>query len=105
MEDICLGASIGAAAKVRQQKGGKTWAVKYWLDREDVNVIELINAHANWRRSAKYKVDLNHIRYGIPRKNEMLTEEDVAGRMGVPFFIARRLGGTEALGKYVTLEQ
>ncbi|CAH2008906.1 unnamed protein product [Acanthoscelides obtectus] len=33
------------------------------------------------------------------------TEEDVAGRMGVPFALARKLGGVDKLWKYVPPEQ
>ncbi|UHM27684.1 MAG: hypothetical protein FTV4_gp1 [Fushun totivirus 4] len=104
MESTLLSSTVGAAAKVLQQQAAKHWAFKHWDERETDAIGELATAE-DWRRIGRDPVDFSDFRYGMPRKKAMLTEEDVAGRMGVPFFVARRLGGTAKLGQYVTPEQ
>lgn len=99
-----LAGTIGAAAKVRQQHAAKQWAFKYWPERTN-DSAEHLPEHEDWRRAKRDQVDLMTFRYGIPRKREMITEEDVAGRMGVPFFLVRRLGGAAEMGKYLPPEQ
>ncbi|UHM27502.1 MAG: RNA-dependent RNA polymerase [Sanya totivirus 7] len=103
MLEACLANTVGAAAKMRQQSAAKSWAAKYWPERES-EPWEALPKHEDWRVSVRDVVDLADFRYGMPRKNEMLTEEDVAGRMGVPFWIVRRLGGADQMGKYLSPE-
>ncbi|KAL7674318.1 hypothetical protein ACOME3_000597 [Neoechinorhynchus agilis] len=52
----------------------------------------------SWEKAGPDVVPLEMFRWGMPKKSEMLTEEAVCGKMGIPFFQARKLGGPANLG-------
>lgn len=96
--------TIGAAYKVWQQKSAKRWCHENWPARV-TDAGTAVDVNQSWKVIGADEVDMSEVRYGIPKKQQMLTEEAVAGMMGVPFFLARRLGGCEKLGGLVSLEK
>lgn len=103
-EETVLGQSMGATFKTWQQKKARSWCFRNWPERE-CRAIEELRKHEDWRLIQRDTIDLAELRWGVPRSKQMLTEESVCGLMGVPFFVARRLGGAENLGGFVSLEQ
>lgn len=99
--------TVGATLKVWQQRKAKEWCARHWPARQ-VDGCEALKAnpdHEDWEVATADNIKLEEYRYGIPKKQAMLTEEAVCGRMGVPFFLARKLGGIDKLGPHVSLEQ
>lgn len=99
--------TVGSVLKVWQQRKAKQWCATHWPMRktEGLEEVDKNLTEQDWEVSAQDQVDLINYRWGIPKKDTMMTEEAVCGRMGVPFFLARKLGGPEKLAPYVTLEQ
>lgn len=96
--------TIGAACKVWQQKEAKKWCYRNWPARESKAEVA-VEENASWEMSSRDQVDLREMRYGCSHQHKMLTEQAVAGLMGIPFFIVRRLGGVEKLADKCTPEQ
>ncbi|UKZ10724.1 RNA-dependent RNA polymerase [Callinectes sapidus toti-like virus 2] len=98
------GQTLGACLKTWQQKEAKRWCARHWPERENESIVE-VEKRAEWKTAVPDEVRLDEVRHGYSGKKEMMTEEAVCGRMGVPFFVAKRLGGIEKLGGKVKLEQ
>jgi hypothetical protein len=98
------GQTIGACYKVWQQKSTKRWCHENWPERtSDASLA--VDENESWKLIGRDDLSMVEIRYGMPKKKEMLTDESVAGMMGVPFFLAKRLGGCDKLGGKITPEQ
>ncbi|QJW70329.1 polyprotein [Erysiphe necator associated totivirus 2] len=99
--------TVGSCLRVWQQRSARIWCAKNWpktnmpLD----EIMTALNDKPDWEKAQTDIVDLDQYRWGIPKKSQMLTEEAICGKMGVPFFLARKLGGIRHLGKFVELEQ
>ncbi|APG76043.1 hypothetical protein [Hubei toti-like virus 5] len=98
--------TVGSALKVWQQTQARRWCWDHWPAREHqaMNILRRED-QTDWETAEKDCVDLANFRFGMPRAQTLLTEEAVCGRMGVPFFLARKLGGASRLGGKIPLEQ
>jgi len=99
--------TVGACLRVWQQKQARNWCAKNWpkADKDLAAILRILDENPDWEKSDRDKVNMDQYRWGIPKKNTMMTEEAICGKMGVPFYLARKLGGISKLGKYVELEQ